>query len=191
MTLRVSNLQRRALGAVFVLAMTAGAAFAQAQPQQNPGKATWVPAIKHSPLVEQAQGEAAIRKIVADQAAAWNAGDAHGYAADFAENGAYVNVRGERFVGRAEFQQRHSQIFHGFLHGSHQELTIDSLRWLGPDAAYAEVATAVTGFKTPPAGRAPKDGVLRTHALEIFQKRDGRWWVVAYYNVNEAAPVSR
>ena len=197
MTLRVlQQVGRVVLGGVLVAGLAGGAAaFGQAdaaqQQQVATGKATWVPAVKHSLLVERSADDAAIRKMIADQAAAWNAGDAHGYAADFSENGAYVNVRGERFVGRAEFQRRHAEIFHGYLHGSHQDLTVDSLTWLGLNAAYAEVATAVTGFKALPAGGSPKDGVLRTHALEIFEKRDARWWIVAYYNVNEAAPASK
>ena len=61
----------------------------------------------------EAPAEAAIRTVVADQAAAWDAGDAPGYA-----------------------------------------------RHVAPD------------------------GIVRTQLMEVFVRRDGRWWIEACHNVD-------
>jgi uncharacterized protein (TIGR02246 family) len=129
--------------------------------------------------------EAVIARLIADQAAAWSNGDAHAYAASFAEDGAFVNVRGTRFRGKAAFEQRHVELFAGVFHGSHQVQRIDRLVWLSRQSAFVELAVEVTGFRAMPPGiPTPPDGVLRTHLLQVLKKSEGHWLVEAYYNIN-------
>ncbi|HEY4885061.1 MAG TPA: SgcJ/EcaC family oxidoreductase [Myxococcales bacterium] len=47
--------------------------------------------------------EAAIRKVVQDEVAAWNAGDAIAYSRHFAEDGTFTNIRGEFYSGHEAF----------------------------------------------------------------------------------------
>ena len=55
--------------------------------------------------------EAAIRQIIAEQAVAWNSGDASGYARHFAEHGSFTNVLGTTVFRHLEFEQRHVRVF--------------------------------------------------------------------------------
>jgi uncharacterized protein (TIGR02246 family) len=130
--------------------------------------------------------EAAIGQLVAAQAAAWNAGDAHRFAAQFAPDGAFVNIQGRSFRGHDAFEQRHAEIFAGMFHGTQITLHIDRLAWLTADSAFAEVSTAVSGLHAPPPGVPPlPDGILRTRLIEVLSRSNGQWLIQAYYNVNE------
>ena len=132
-----------------------------------------------------AEDRAAIGKIVAEQQSAWNAGDAQGYSAAFAEDGSFVNVRGASFRGKAAFEQRHAEIFASFFHGSRQDCTIDRLEMLSPETAYAEISTKITGYKALPPGVPPTpDGAMHTRLIEVLKKIDGKWQIAAYYNIN-------
>jgi uncharacterized protein (TIGR02246 family) len=134
----------------------------------------------------RAADEAAIGQLVAAQAAAWNAGDAHRYATHFAPDGAFVNIQGRSFRGHDAFEQRHAEIFAGMFHGTQMTLHIDRLVWLTSDSAFAEISTTVSGMRAPPPGMPPlPDGVLRTRLLEVLSRSNGDWFIQAYYNVNE------
>ena len=40
-------------------------------------------------------------------------------------------------------------------------------------------------MKAMPAGiGVPPDGVIRTQLMEVFVRRNGRWWIEAYHNVD-------
>ena len=48
-----------------------------------------------------------------------------------------------------------------------------------------DIDNEVRGVKAMPAGIAvPPDGVIRTQLMEVFVRRNGRWWVEAYHNVD-------
>jgi uncharacterized protein (TIGR02246 family) len=130
--------------------------------------------------------EAAIRTLVAAQSTAWNAGDAHRFAAAFAPDGAFVNIQGRSFRGHDAFEQRHAEIFAGMFRGTQISLHIDRLVWLTSDSAFVEISTAVSGIQAPPPGMPPlPDGVLRTRLIEVLSRSHGQWLIQAYYNVNE------
>jgi hypothetical protein len=39
--------------------------------------------------------------------------------------------------------------------------------------------------KAMPAGIVvPKDGTVKTQLMEVFARRDNRWWIEAYHNVD-------
>ncbi len=128
--------------------------------------------------------EAAIRQIVADQVAAWNAGDGVAYAKPFAAHGRFTNVYGQRYKGHAAFEQRHIRIFAEFFRGTKLSASILGLRMLGTHAAFAEIATEVRGVGVMPPGVDPTaDGVLRTQLLQVFERRSEGWQIVAHHNV--------
>ena len=103
--------------------------------------------------------EAAIRQIIAEQVAAWNSGDAPGYARHFAEHGSFTNVLGTTVFGHMEFEQRHVRIFSTFFKGS----VLDGM---------------------PPAVAVSSDGCLQTRLMQVFVARAGRWWIEAHHNVD-------
>jgi uncharacterized protein (TIGR02246 family) len=128
---------------------------------------------------------AAIAKMVGDQAMAWNAGDAHAFSADVAEDVAFVNVMGTSFRGREAFEKQHARIFATIYKGSHLVLHLERTEMLSPDVAYIELGIELSGYHgMPPGIPNPPDGVMRTHMLQVLKKVDGKWRVEAFYNVN-------
>lgn len=124
-----------------------------------------------------------IEALVASQAAAWNRGDAAGYAANAAEDLGFTNILGMRFVGRETFVKVHERIFHGIYAGSTLVLEVERLSFPGRDVAVVELAVRLEGAKaTPPGIQVDADGILRTRLLEVFEKRERRWCLVANHN---------
>jgi hypothetical protein len=56
------------------------------------------------------------------------------------------------------------------------------------DVAIVDIDNEVRGVRSMPGGIAvPKDGVVKTQLMEIFVRRNDRWWVEAYHNVDVKA----
>ncbi|ACQ81563.1 conserved hypothetical protein [Beutenbergia cavernae DSM 12333] len=131
-----------------------------------------------------ADDEAAIRAVVAEQTAAWNAGDGVGYARHVAPDVSFTNVFGALLYGASAFATRHSEILATFYRATTKHHVIRRIRFVTPDVALVDVENEVRGVvEMPPGVPVPPDGVLTTRLLEVFVRRDGRWWVEAYHNV--------
>lgn len=129
--------------------------------------------------------EAAIREIVADQAAAWNAGDGARYARHVSPGVSFTNLFGMVMYGAPSFTTRHSEILATFYKGTTKHHGIRRVRFITPDVAIVDIDNEVRGVKVMPAGIAvPADGVVKTQLMEVFVRRDGAWWVEAYHNVD-------
>jgi uncharacterized protein (TIGR02246 family) len=129
--------------------------------------------------------EAAIRQIVAEQAAAWNSGDGRGYAKHFAEHGSFTNVLGTTVFGHLEFEQRHVGILATFFKGSVLEEKIRRIQFVGPDVAIVDIDVVVRGVHgMPPAVSVSPEGVLQTRLMQVFVARAGLWWIEAHHNVD-------
>jgi uncharacterized protein (TIGR02246 family) len=129
--------------------------------------------------------ESRIRAIIAEQTDAWNAGDGHAYSAHFSSEGSFVNIVGLSYVGRAAFEERHTNIFATIFKGSQLETEVRRIRLVAPTVAVVEVDCTVRGVRQAPPGVAlHSNGTLRTRALQLFVERDGDWWVEVYHNVD-------
>ena len=136
----------------------------------------------HQPALESAD-DAAIQKIVNEEVAAWNAGDAAAYSRHYAQDGTFTNIYGMVFDGHDAFEKRHADSFGSFFRGSERKETIRRLRYVTPDVAIADVDTEVRDFGAMPAGLpAPAGGVLRTRLLQVVVRRGNEWWIEAYHN---------
>jgi len=62
--------------------------------------------------------EVAIRKIIQEEVAAWNSGDATAYSLHFAPEGSFTNIYGMVFNGHDAFEKRHGETFTTFFKGS-------------------------------------------------------------------------
>jgi len=59
------------------------------------------------------------------------------------------------------------------------------MRFVTENVAIVDIDNEVRGVRSLPRGLAvPKDGVMRTQLMQIFVRRNGRWWVEAYHNVD-------
>jgi uncharacterized protein (TIGR02246 family) len=135
--------------------------------------------------VRNPDAESAIRKIVAEQESAWNAGDGKGYASQVAPGVSFTNIFGMVMYGHEAFEKRHSEILAGFYKGTTKSQVVRRIRFVTPDVAIVDIDNEVRGVRSMPGGLAvPKDGIVKTQLMQIFVKRDGRWWVEAYHNVD-------
>lgn len=134
---------------------------------------------------QDAASEAAIRQIVAAQATAWTAGDGKGYASAVAPDVSFTNLFGMVMYGRDAFERRHSEILGTFYKGTTKAHAIKRIRFVTPDVAIVDIDNEVRGVKSMPGGIAvPADGIIKTQLMEVFVRRDGRWVVEAYHNVD-------
>ena len=132
-----------------------------------------------------ATSETAIRTIVADQVVAWNAGDGQAYAEHVAPDVSFTNLFGMVMYGKAAFVERHSQILSTFYKGTTKHHTIRRVRFITPDVAVVDIDNEVRGVRAMPAGIAvPPDGIVKTQLMEVFVRRENRWWIEAYHNVD-------
>lgn len=137
------------------------------------------------PAAQDMAGEASIRSMVEDQVAAWNAGDGRAYARHVAPDVSFTNLFGMVMYGAAAFEKRHAEILATFYKGTTKQHRIRRMRFITSDAAIVDIDNEVHGVTTMPGGIAvPPDGVLRTQLMEVFVRREGRWWIEAYHNVD-------
>jgi uncharacterized protein (TIGR02246 family) len=129
--------------------------------------------------------EGAIRRIVAEQAKAWNAGDGAGYSRHVSPDVSFTNLFGMVMYGAPAFEKRHSDILATFYKGTTKAHTVRRIRFVTADVAIVDIDNEVHGVKAMPAGMpVPPDGIIRTQLMEVFVRRDGRWLVEAYHNVD-------
>ena len=133
----------------------------------------------------RAADEAAIRAIVADQAAAWNAGNGARYASHLAPDASFTNLFGMVMYGVPAFEKRHTEILSTFYKGTTKTHVVRRIRFVTPDVAIVDIDNEVKGVKSMPAGVVlPADGIVKTQLMEVFVRRGGQWWIEAYHNVD-------
>lgn len=141
-----------------------------------------------APWAQDDASDAAIRAIVADQVDAWNAGDGHAYARHVAVDVSFTNVFGMVMYGAAAFERRNAEILTTFYKGTTKHHVIRRIRFVAPDVAIVDIDNEVRGVKAMPGGIVvPPDGVVKTQLMEVFVRREGRWWIEAYHNVDVKA----
>lgn len=96
---------------------------------------------------------AALENIVHRLEAAWNAGDGAGFAAPFAADADFVNIRGEHMRGRPAIVAGHEAIFWTVYAGSTAHLTLEQARLLRAEVALAHVGSVLDAPQGPLAGR--------------------------------------
>lgn len=131
------------------------------------------------------EDERLIHDIIAQEQAAWNAGDANAYAARFHAEGSFTNVFGDRYFGRELFRTRHAAVFNTFAKGSKVSLTVRRIHFPTPGTAVVDIDCVLEAYAALPPGlvQAP-DGTLHTSLLQVFVKDRGEWWTVGYHNVD-------
>lgn len=126
---------------------------------------------------------AAIAAVLAAQCAAWNAGDADGFAADTLDGIVFTNVVGMFSAGRAAFVAQHQRIFTTIYRGSTMRQSVVHLVFVRDDVAIVDTLTECTDFAALPPGIEAVDGVLRTRLEQVMVRDGGRWQVASFHNV--------
>lgn len=120
--------------------------------------------------------EAAIRQVVQQVQDGWNARDGKAFAAPFAPDADYVNVRGERAQGREAIEKGHTAIFTTIYKDSHNVGTVKSIRFLRPDVA---IVHAEWNLEFRAGGETRKGHAMNTM---VMTKDGGKWSIAAFHN---------
>ena len=102
--------------------------------------------------------------------AAWQANDGAAAAGFFVDDGSLINPFGERADGRAAIAGMYSQYFAGMLRGSTTHFTLESVRDIESNHAFADGQQTVTG----------SDGkvILVVHLASLMRRVGDSWKVV-------------
>jgi uncharacterized protein (TIGR02246 family) len=125
---------------------------------------------------DPAADEAAVRALVAQLEAGWNAGDGDAFAAPFAADADYVVVDGAYISGRAVIAAGHRHILSTVYRGSANRGTVEALRFLRPDVAVARVRWHLR-FD---AGAGPQEAESRCQV--VATRGPGGWELAVFQN---------
>jgi uncharacterized protein (TIGR02246 family) len=125
--------------------------------------------------------EEAIRRLVAEFRAGWNAHDEIRLSSVFADDAEFTSWRGDRVGGRVGVRAHHAAMFRGIL--KETVLNVDGIqvRLIRPDVASVDVWWSMVGARDD-AGRLrpPRRGVV---ALVVDRDGSGAWLVRVFHNV--------
>jgi uncharacterized protein (TIGR02246 family) len=112
--------------------------------------------------------EQAIRATAAEFVKAFNAGDAKTIGAEWSTDAQYTDESGQVFHGRAAIEKEYADLFKA-QHGLTMALTIESLRFLGPDIAIEKGIAKV---------KSPADADTAARYTVVHARRDGKWVMI-------------
>ena len=130
----------------------------------------------------------AIHEVMDQFMAAWNRHDAHAWAAVFAEDSDFTNVRGVGARGRANIEEFHAQVFATMFKNSVQKYTDIKIRFIRPDVAAVDVRWEMTGSTDPHGNPWPdRKGLLNF----VMTKDSGKWEIKVMHNLDLSPPPAK
>lgn len=126
---------------------------------------------------------AAIEAVIADENAAWERGDAEGFAAHAAPDVVFTNIIGMFSVGKAPFVAQHAAIFSTIYKGSRVSQAVVHIAMVRPDVAVVDTLTTVTGAVRTPPGVEAVNGAFSTRLEQVMTRETTGWSVAAFHNV--------
>lgn len=144
----------------------------------------------------QAEDDRALRQLVARCEAAWNAGDAHAWAQNMAEDVYVTSILGDRYHGRDLIESGHRYVFDTIYKGSKIKLAVEAIRFVRPDVALVHLHQSLTSRLPPSAAvsiarqRLMTDEMHETPARAslLVVKDGGAWQILSYQNTAIASP---
>jgi uncharacterized protein (TIGR02246 family) len=139
-------------------------------------------------LAQTVPDVAGLRSLFQDQEAAWNRGDGVAFAAAFAADSDFINVRGDLFHGRTMIAARHAAILAGPLKASHNTITIRTMMAVKTDLVIVETEHSTSDFHSlPPGIVATTPGILKTRMTYVAKRQSGKWSIVFAQNTAVAS----
>ncbi len=115
---------------------------------------------------------------------AWNRHDAKAFAAVFAEDADFTNVRGIGASRRSKIEEFHAPLFATIFKNSHQKYTEIKTRFIRPDVAAIDVRWEMTGAVDAQGNPRPdRRGMLNF----VMAKNDWQWQIVVMHNLDLTA----
>jgi uncharacterized protein (TIGR02246 family) len=118
----------------------------------------------------------ALKRVIAELEAAWNAGDGARFSGPFALDGDQINIFGAHLENRSEIASRHDFIFKTIFLGSRSSLRLVEARHVTSEVILARVHSTV---EIP---RGPLQGMLETLGSLVFRKTRVGWELVTFHN---------
>ena len=104
----------------------------------------------------------------------WAAGSGERFAAIFAPDVEFVNVRGEEQHSREAVAKGHQMMFESRFRGTTLGVEEPRIRFIDDNTAVVHVVSTVDGVD----GR-----LVSTHAQAVVERRDGEWLITAFHNM--------
>jgi uncharacterized protein (TIGR02246 family) len=133
--------------------------------------------------------EIAIEGLVQTFVDGWNAGDGTALARAFAVDADFTAITGLKAKGREVIAKGHNEILATLYRGSVNSATVNSIRFLRPDVAVADVTFRFVGETRP-------FGLEQTTCGIVCTREDGTWSIAVFRNMipfgrPAAGPVER
>jgi uncharacterized protein (TIGR02246 family) len=126
----------------------------------------------------QKDEDAAIQKRSDEWNAAWNSHDPKVMASFWLDNGDLIDPFGRHAQGRDAIEKllEGDHTGTGPMVGTTYVGTVESIRYIGKNAAIVDVTAEVSGMKGPDGAALPP---LKHHVTWVAEKKDGKWMAVA------------
>jgi len=118
--------------------------------------------------------EAAIRELVNAFVNAWNAGDGEAFGQPFAADADFTAIHGLKARGRKMIARGHTKILATIYKGTRIVAVVESIRFLRPDVAVADVTIDSQNFPF---------GLRKTLPLLVVTKESGAWSIAVFRNM--------
>jgi uncharacterized protein (TIGR02246 family) len=125
---------------------------------------------------------AAIEDVLGNLYKAWDDGDADAFVADYTQDATAI-MPGSYRTSKEEVRRNMAEGFASYLKGSTTINRLQSIRFLGEDAA---VAVSETGVRFPDEAEVPAERMV--NATWVLEKRGGTWLIAAYHNSPAVLP---
>jgi len=121
--------------------------------------------------------ETLLHELAAKLETAWNASDSVAWAAQFAEDADFIHVLGGHFNGRADIERGHRRIFDTIYKGSHNNFTVEKIRFVRPDVAIVFLRGNLIWYLN-----GAEQQIEARPTLIAEKLGDGRWQIVTFQN---------
>lgn len=130
----------------------------------------------------RAVDDQALAALVGEVEQAWNAHDMSRFAACFAQDADFVNVRGWWWRGRDEIERNHALFHETIFSDSTMDLELAAVREVGSGVILAHVKWRMVGHEVggPEQTSEPRSGIWSW----VIRDRDGRLEIVSSHNTD-------
>lgn len=127
----------------------------------------------------QGKDEEAIRKVILQMTEGFNKHDAKAASQMYTSNADFVSVRGDKYTGAKEIEQKLGAIFLTRAKQATLKTLNVTVRFVNPDLAIAHVTNELSGLVDSVGVKLPSHQEL---SIRIFIKENDNWRVTAFHN---------
>jgi uncharacterized protein (TIGR02246 family) len=127
----------------------------------------------------QGMNEEAIRNVILQMTAGFNKHDAKAATQMYTSDADFVNVRGDKYTGAEEIQQKLEAIFLTRAKQATLKTLNVTVRFVNPGLAIAHVTNELSGLVDSAGVKLPSHKEL---SIRVFIKENDNWRVTAFHN---------